>query len=217
MLPAAGRAERLQPLTGSKEMLELGGRPMLDYAVERLRAAPADEVRIVVRPEKRDVVERAELLELTVVEATPPTLAESVLAGIAGLEDDDVVLLDLPDSIWTPIEGFSTLIETLSAGGEIVLAVFPSTEPERGDVVELTEDHRVLAVHPKSTDPPGDLIWGAVAARVGALRDLRNHSEPGHLFDEVARGGQARAVRFPGEFIDIGTKKALESARALLD
>jgi CTP:molybdopterin cytidylyltransferase MocA len=45
VLPAAGRAARLQPLAGSKELLELGGRPVLEYAVERLRAGGADETR----------------------------------------------------------------------------------------------------------------------------------------------------------------------------
>ena len=42
VLPAAGHAERLQPLDGSKELLEIRGRPVLDYAVERLRAADPD-------------------------------------------------------------------------------------------------------------------------------------------------------------------------------
>jgi glucose-1-phosphate thymidylyltransferase len=214
VLPAAGRAERLQPLDGSKELLEIGGRPVLDYAVERLRAADPDEIRIVVRPEKDDLLERARALELTVVEAEPDTLAESVLAGVAGLARDDTVLVDLPDSIWEPIEGFRLLLGALRPGTDVVLATFSSAEPERGDVVETDADDRVTAVHVKSPEPPGDEVWGAVAARAGALGGLTRHAQPGTLFDHLARDGRVHAVRFPGEFLDIGTKEALARARS---
>jgi len=37
VIPAAGHAIRLQPLSGSKELLEIGGRPVMDYLVERMR------------------------------------------------------------------------------------------------------------------------------------------------------------------------------------
>jgi NDP-sugar pyrophosphorylase family protein len=196
-------------------MLELGGRPMLDYAVERLRSAPVDGIRIVVRPEKRDVVERAGALGLTVVEARPRTLSESMLAGIVGVADDDIVLLDLPDSIWGPVDGFRLLLEALTTETDVVLGAFPSAEPERGDVLEIDLDDRVAAVHAKAAEPPGNLIWGAVAARAGSLSGLTRHAQPGDLFDELARGGRVRAVRFPGEFIDIGTREALERAKEL--
>jgi glucose-1-phosphate thymidylyltransferase len=214
VLPAAGRAERLQPLDGSKELLEIGGRPVLDYAVERLRAADPDEIRIVVRPEKDDVLERARALELTVVEAEPDSLAESVLAGVAGLADDDTVLLDLPDSIWEPVDGFRLLLGALRPGTDVVLATFRSAEPERGDVVEADADDRVTAVHVKSPEPPGDEVWGAVAARARALNGLARRAQPGTLFDHLAREGRVHAVRFPGEFLDIGTKEALARARS---
>ncbi|HZB36129.1 MAG TPA: NTP transferase domain-containing protein [Gaiellaceae bacterium] len=52
VVPAAGHATRLQPLEGSKELLEIGGRPVFDYLVERLRAGGAEEIRVVTRPEK---------------------------------------------------------------------------------------------------------------------------------------------------------------------
>jgi glucose-1-phosphate thymidylyltransferase len=214
VLPAAGRAERLQPLDGSKELLEIGGRPVLDYAVERLRAADPDEIRIVVRPQKDDVRERALALELTVVEAEPKSLAESVLAGVAGLADDDTVLVDLPDAIWEPVDGFRLLLGALGPGTDVVLATFRSAEPERGDVVEVDADDRVTAVHVKSPEPPGNEVWGAVAARAAALGALRSHAQPGNLFDELAREGRVHAVRFPGEFLDIGTKEALARARS---
>lgn len=216
VVPAAGRAKRLQPLAGSKEMLGVGGRPVIDYVVERLRATSADEIRVVTRSEKRDVAEHAELLGLTVVRANPETLAQSVLAGIQGLAEDDAVLLGFPDSLWEPVDGFCRLLEGLDADTAVVLGLFRSGEPKRGDVVELGPGRRVARVHVKPADPLSDLIWGMAAGRAGALTGLRDHDQPGNLFDEVARRGRARAVLFPGEFIDIGIKEALERARQLL-
>ncbi len=212
MLPAAGRAERLQPLTGSKELLEVGGRPVLEYAVERMRAAAPDEIRVVTRPDKVDVQDHARGLGLAVVEAEPETLSESIAAGVAGLAAEDVVLIGLPDSIWHPVDGFAELLRNLSPAADLVLAVFGSSEPERGDVVDVA-DGVVRGVAVKPREPAGDLVWGAVAARAGCLAGLRLHREPGYLFDELARNGRALAVRFPGEFIDIGTKEALAQAR----
>jgi glucose-1-phosphate thymidylyltransferase len=215
VIPAAGFATRLQPLAGSKEMLDVGGRPVVDYVVERMRSASADEIRVVTRRDKTDVVEHARELGLTTVEAEPATLADSILAGVDDLARDDVVLLGFPDSIWEPPSGYTALREELTAGVDVALAVFRSAEPERGDVVELEGD-RVLAVHVKPADPPGDLIWGAAVAPAGVFARLNGHSEPGKLFDELARGGGVQAVRFPGEFLDIGTKEAVAHARELL-
>src|SRR5687767_11544688 len=78
IVPAAGYATRLQPLDGSKEVYPVGRRPLMDYVVERMRAAPCDEVRVVTRPDKQDVIGHAAALGASVVEARPETLAESV-------------------------------------------------------------------------------------------------------------------------------------------
>lgn len=212
MIPAAGGAKRLQPLDGSKELLEVGGRPVFDYVVERMRAGGADEIRVVTRPDKPDVAAHAERLGLSVVAAEPATAAASVAAALDGLEEDDTVLIGFPDSIWEPVDAFAQL---LRKPDDLVLAVFPSPEPERSDVVELEGDE-VRGVHVKVPDPPGNLIWGAASARRAALKHLDERAEIGHHFDGLARAGRARSVVFSGEFLDIGTRDALARARSLL-
>jgi NDP-sugar pyrophosphorylase family protein len=212
VIPAAGGATRLQPLEGSKELLEVGGRPVFDYVVERMRAGGADEIRVVTRPDKADVAAHAAELGLSIVAAEPPTAAASVAAALDGVEGDDTVLIGFPDSIWQPVDGFARLLQE---PGELVLAVFPSPEPERSDVVELQGDE-VRAVHVKVPEPPGNLIWGAASARRAALEHLEESAEIGHHFDRLARAGRTRSVVFPGEFLDIGTRNALARARSLL-
>ena len=49
VVPAAGLATRLQPLPCSKELLRVGGAPVVDRLVAQLRAGGADTVRLVTR------------------------------------------------------------------------------------------------------------------------------------------------------------------------
>lgn len=214
VIPAAGRAQRLQPLSCSKEVYPVGGRPVMDYVVERLWAAGCRELRVVTRPDKPDVIEHARALGADVVEGTPPTLAASIGLGLRGLEDSDVALVGLPDTLWEPVDGFVRLLDPLDEDTGVVLGVFESDEPERSDVVLVGERGSVRSVHVKSADPPGNLVWGCFAARAGALAGLERYAEPGHHFAALATAGKIRAVRFPGRMIDIGTPAALAAAEA---
>ncbi|MBD0291000.1 MAG: NTP transferase domain-containing protein [Thermoleophilia bacterium] len=216
LVPAAGRGERLQPLSGSKEVLEIAGRPVMDYVVERMRAAQPSEIRVVTRPDKDDVVDRARHLGARVIVGTPGSLSESLLLGLAGLDSRRTVLIGLPDSLWQPEDGFAKLVAQLTDGADVVLGLFRSREPERCDVVTVDSEGRVLSVEPKPQAPRSHLVWGCLAARAGALAGLSGHDEPGDLFDLLARSGRVRGVDLGTEFVDIGTKDALRRARETL-
>jgi NDP-sugar pyrophosphorylase family protein len=181
----------------------------MDYLVERMRAAPCDELRVVTRPEKTDVVERARALGANVVEAHPPSVADSLLAGLRGLDADDVVLFGFPDSIWDPLDGFARLLASLD---EVTLGLFRCASLTQSDVVTVQGD-RVAAIHIKPVDPPSELVWGCLAARVGAFAGLAGHEEPGVYLDGLARAGRVRGIDFGTEFVDVGTPESLEAAR----
>jgi glucose-1-phosphate thymidylyltransferase len=214
LIPAAGYAERLQPLPCSKEVYPVGGRPVMDYLVDRLRAADCRELRVVTRPEKRDVAEHARALGARIIEGHPHTLAESLLLGIAGLDPSEVVVVGLPDTIWHPSDGFVRLLQQLDEATEVVLGVFVSDEPERSDVVVFNEDGVVREIHVKQAEPPGRLVWGCLAARVRALVDMEPGEEPGRHLAVLAASGGVRAVQFPGKMVDIGTRESLERVTA---
>jgi glucose-1-phosphate thymidylyltransferase len=209
VVPAAGSAARLQPLPCSKEVLPVGGRPVMDYLVERMRAAACDELRVVTRPEKADVVERARALGANVVEAHPPSVADSLLAGLRGLDADDVVLFGFPDSLWEPLDGFAHLLDGLD---EVTLGLFRCASLTRSDVVTVDGD-RVTGIYVKPADPPSELVWGCLAARVGAFDDLAGLGEPGLYLDGLARVGRVRGIDFGTEFVDIGTVEALRAVQ----
>ncbi len=52
-IPAAGHATLLGPQVGSKEMLDIRGRAMIDHLVARMRAVEPDELRLVTRLRRR--------------------------------------------------------------------------------------------------------------------------------------------------------------------
>jgi glucose-1-phosphate thymidylyltransferase len=215
VVPAAGRASRLQPLDCSKELLPVGGRPVMDYVIKRMRAVSPAEVRVVTRREKRDVVARAEELGATVVLARPATLSASVLAGTDDLAAEDVVLLGFPDTIWEPVDGFATLIRSLQEGSEAALGLFDFDEPERCDVVTLDEAGAVTHVTARPRVPPSNLVWGCAAFRARVLHGLRPEDEVAAYLDLLARRGAVGGVRLSGVYFDIGTKEALARAQGM--
>jgi NDP-sugar pyrophosphorylase family protein len=212
VVPAAGLATRLQPLEVSKELLEVGGRPVIDSLLERMRAGGADELRVVTRPEKADVAEHARGAGASVILGTPASAAESFSLGLAGLEPDDVVLLGFPDTIWEPPDGFARLVEALG-DDDAALGLFRTPDLSRSDVVVLDGD-RVAGIAVKPATPPSDLIWGCAAVRRSALDRLDDHDEAGTLLDLLARAGRVRGVHLSDSWVDIGTPEALARARA---
>jgi dTDP-glucose pyrophosphorylase len=211
VVPAAGYATRLQPLEGSKEVLLVAGRPVMDYLLERMGQTPLAELRVVTRPEKRDVIEHARRRGATVIEGYPSSVARSLFLGMRGLDAETIVLFGFPDTLWKRTDTFRVLVERVGAGAEIVLGLFHALEPARSDVVELDDAGLVTRVLVKPERPPSDLIWGCLAARAGALAELDRHDEPGDLLDELARAGRVEGVRTGEVFADVGTHDALRA------
>jgi NDP-sugar pyrophosphorylase family protein len=212
IVPAAGRARRLQPLAGSKEVCHVGGRPVIDYLLERMDAAPCAEIRVVTRPEKRDVAEHARARGATVIFARTANVSESLLAGLDGLSPETPVVFGFPDTLWEPRDGFARLLAALQAA-EVALGIFRAEAPRRSDVVTLAGP-LVTSIRVKPEEPFSDLIWGCAATSAGVLRGVGGKPEPGEYFDGLARRGVVRGVRLEDPFIDIGTPEALRRARA---
>lgn len=209
VVPAAGRAERLPSLKGSKEALIVRGRPLLEHLVERMRRAPCSELRVVTRPEKEDVIRLAVGLGARVIERRPRTVAASILLGLDGLAAEDIALVGFPDTLWEPVDGYARLLRRLRPPADVVLGLFEFAEPERSDVVEPAPAGVVRRVRSRPTRPSSNLVWGCLAARVGALADLSPDDEPGRHLDRLAREGRVAAVRLEGELVDIGTPASL--------
>jgi NDP-sugar pyrophosphorylase family protein len=214
VVPAAGYARRLQPLQGSKEMVAVGGRPVMNHLLERLRLAPCDEIRVVTRPEKVDVRQHAQDEGAQVILARPGSVPASVAAASAGLPSSDVVLIGFPDTIWEPVVGFRSLVEAVEAGADVALGLFRSPEASRSDVVLLDSRGIVERVVPRPERPPSQLIWGCAAVRARALARVTDERELGDHFDRLCRTGAVAGVWLSDVFLDVGTPEALAAVRS---
>jgi NDP-sugar pyrophosphorylase family protein len=218
VIPAAGHATRLQPLDLSKEVYPIGGRPVMDYLVERMLAAGCDELRVVTRPDKHDVAENARAHGATVVEGQPASPGESFLLGIRGVDEDAVVLLGYPDSIWEPVDGYAQILPLLDAGWEVALGLFEpdAVDLHRYETVLLDEaSGRVRGIEFKVERPSSRWIWGCAVARAGLLRGLVGQEEPGRYFHSLCTRGTVGSMRLSDCYIDVGTPDGLRRALSL--
>ena len=134
IIPAAGAGQRIQPLGCSKELLPVGSRVVTDlegrsaerpkavseYLVERMIAAGAEQIAMVVSPEKTDIVryyaEREYAAEIFyVVQRQPRGLCDAIFRAEPFAAPHDRVLIGLPDTIWFPENGYRTALEAMSA------------------------------------------------------------------------------------------------------
>jgi hypothetical protein len=145
------------------------------------------------------------------VPAEPPTVSASVLAGLAALDPDDIVLLGFPDSIWEPLDAFARLRRRIESGSAVAIGLFRSDEPERSDVPRVDERGHLTAIDIKPRDPGSSWIWGCLAARAGLLAGLQPADELSAFLVGVARREPVPTVRF-GRIIDVGTRSALAAA-----
>lgn len=213
LIPAAGHARRLGGQPTSKEVIPVRGRPVIDHLIERMHVASPDQLRIVTRPEKRDVVTHASRIGARVIPGHPADVAASLQLGLADLDDADEVLIGFPDSLWEPRDGYLPLLAAIRNGAPAALGLFSTDEPERSDVVVCDDHGRVIRVDVKPGAPSTDVIWGIAAARVRALRDLDEGTEPGAHFGALAANGDVRGIWLSSEWLDIGTPETLERVK----
>jgi glucose-1-phosphate thymidylyltransferase len=143
--------------------------------------------------------------------------------------EDATVLLGFPDIVLRsdrPV--YPALVDALTARPtDLVLGLFPSTRPEKGDMVETEADGRVRRIVVKS--PTTSLNTGWVGAAWGPafssfvheyLTD-RPSSEPGaelHLGQvfqgAIDAGLGVQSVLFSGSYVDVGTPEDLAAYAA---
>lgn len=213
VIAAAGHALRLQPLTGSKEMLDVRGRPVFDHLVERMRVGGCTTLRVVTRPEKSDLIAHASKIGAEIVVAHPATVSESFLAGMTGLARHDIALIGFPDTIWEPVDGYRPVVSAVNEGADVGLGLFriAPSDLTRSDVVVFGQTGRIEGIDVKPTDPQSEWIWGCAAARVEMWAGLRRAEWPGAYIDLLCHEGRdVQGIELSDVWLDIGTKEALE-------
>lgn len=234
IIPAAGAGERIQPLGYSKELLPVGSRvvngaerpkAVAEYLVERMIAAGAEQICMVISAEKSDLVryfaERDYAAQLFyAVQPKPQGLCDALFRAEAFARHHDQVLIGLPDTIWFPENAYQPALAT---DADVNLVLFPAADPSQFDAVITDDNGYVTRVEVKQPDAHSQWVWGAVTATGKAFHDLKllwdaRHREDeylGHLLNAyIAAGGSVRGSAVGELYMDVGT---LEGYRLALD
>ena len=237
IIPAAGAGQRIQPLGCSKELLPVGARlvegverpkAVSEYLVERMIAAGAEQIAMVISPEKTDIVryyaERDFAAEIFyVVQRNPQGLCDAIFRAEPFARAHDKVLIGLPDTVWFPENAYLKALDFSAAGVNLVL--FPVTDPRAFDAVVTDELGFVREVQGKRPDATSHWIWGAITTTGAALHELRclwdaRHREDeffSSLFNAYIGAGNAVGATYSGEhYMDVGTLAGYRAAQEFL-
>lgn len=237
IIPAAGAGQRIQPLGCSKELLPVGSR-MIDgmerpkavseYLVERMIAAGAEQICMVISAEKSDIVryyaERNYAAEIFyVVQQKPQGLCDALFRAEPFARPHKHVLIGLPDTIWFPENAYLPALELDQS--DVNLVLFPVDDPTVFDAVNCDNLGYVQEVQVKKKEARSNWVWGAVTARSESFHRLKLLWESRHRADEylgdllnafIAAGNVVRG-RYSGEiYMDVGTLEGYHYAQDYL-
>lgn len=240
IIPAAGSGQRIQPLGCSKELLPVGSRQIdgverpkavSEYLVERMIAAGAEQICMVISPEKTDLMkyfaERNYAAEIFfVVQQKPRGLCDALFRAESFARAHDLVLLGLPDTIWFPENAYRPALKSIvSSSAEVDLVLFPVCNPSSFDSVTCDESGFVKGIEVKQANPHSQWIWGAVTSSGAAFHELkllwesrhRRDEYLGHLLNAFISAGNVVHGTYAGEiYMDVGTLEGYHAAQDYL-
>jgi dTDP-glucose pyrophosphorylase len=237
IIPAAGAGQRIQPLGCSKELLPVGSRvvdgierpkAISEYLVERMIAAGATQICMVISSEKSDIVryyaERSYAAELFyVVQQRPQGLCDALFRAESFARSHEHVLIGLPDTVWFPENAYGRALDRRYA--DVNLILFPVENPSAFDAVVCDPQNFVTQVEVKSANFHSHWVWGAITASGQAFHDLKLLWESRHRQDEylgtllnayLAAGSTVRGHHVGETYIDVGTMEGYQRAQDFL-
>jgi glucose-1-phosphate thymidylyltransferase len=226
LILAAGYATRLRPLTDSiaKPLLPVGGRPMVDWIVDRITETSADEIHLVTNARFARDFEAWAADKNIVVHNDGTTSNENRLGAIGDVDfvgiDDDLLAIasdNLFDYSLAEYEAF------WRAKGGSAVAVHDVRDPElakKYGIVDVDENDRITNFVEKPENPPTTLCATATylyrredVARVKTYLDEGNPpDQPGNYVAWLQARAPVYAYRFEGEWYDIGDRDQLLEA-----
>ncbi|MGI9294862.1 MAG: hypothetical protein ACR2PS_12830 [Pseudomonadales bacterium] len=235
-MPAAGHARRLGEIEHSKELLSIKSpadeQPVCANLLRQFRQADAGRACIVSRHAKVDIPaslgsgeQYGLALQYSFVEHSP-SVPHTINAAYGEIKNKEV-LFGFPDILIKPANALQTLAAKRSAANsDVMLGLFPSTQPEKVDMVDYDSHGRLRAIVIK--DPACTLretwllaVWNARFTdwlqHWVEDRNTDSAEEPqlGRAFcAAITQGLQVDTYLFPnGEYLDIGTPDDLAVAQ----
>lgn len=235
---AGGYATRLRPLTDdlSKCLLPVGGRPMVDWILDRLRdVSEIDDVHVVTNSRFAHDFERwAASVEAVRVHDDGTTSNEDRLGAIgdvaftldaAGIEDDDVIVIAGDNLFEYDLQAYVEFWRAKGVASAVAIRdVGDLRLASRYGVVALDPDDRVTEFVEKPADPKTTLCATAtyiyhrehVPLVAQYLAEGNAPDQSGSFFEWLRAREPVYGYRFDGYWLDIGDKEQLLEADNLL-
>lgn len=215
MILAAGRGERMRPLTDRipKPLLEVAGKPLVEYHIEALRDAGFVEIVINHAWLGEQIVQRLGNGERLGVEIAWSPEPEGALETGGGIHHalpllGDEAFLVVNSDIWTDYP-YATLHRSLPRLAHLVLIDNPAHHPqgdfglEQGIVTGTDGDNRLT-------------FSGIGLYRPELFREQSAGAFPlAPLLREAIRRGEVTGEHYRGEWTDVGTPQRLAELNAL--
>jgi NDP-sugar pyrophosphorylase family protein len=223
VLLAAGLGTRLRPVTETtpKCLVEIDGKPLLDYWIDSLERAGIREV--LVNTHHLPALVRAHLEQLRVQRGFAITEAyESRLRGSAGTitanrqfaDGADQCLIVYSDNL-SDVDLGTLLRFHAQHGDPFTMVLFRTTRPKECGIATLDAQGRIVEFVEKPADPPSNLAnAGVYVVTADAFREIADLHTFDLGFDVLPRFvGRMRGFLHEGYHRDIGHLEALEQAR----
>jgi glucose-1-phosphate thymidylyltransferase len=233
LILAAGYATRLRPLTDSfaKQLLPVGGRPMLDWILDKIRETDVQEIHLVTNARFAGAFRRWAEDKRVVVHDDGTTTNEDRLGalgdiayvnGAAGLDSDDVLVI-AGDNLfdYSLADYISWWRGKKDGSGVAVYDVHDLELVKQYSTVEVDDGDRIVSFVEKPENPRSTLAATATYLfRPKHVRLLVDDylpagnppDQPGNFIAWLHTREPVYAYRFDGEWYDIGDHVQLLAA-----
>lgn len=236
IIPAAGHGTRLGPLPCSKEIFPIGftktengliPKPIALYLIERMINAGTKKIFIVISKGKWDIPDY--LGNGSKFGASITYLIQEKIHGMPFALDlatpwikNETILFGMPDSIFTPFNAFSQLLNYHnSIEADLTLGAFPTDNPQRFGMIDFDSNATLTDSIDKPQKTYLEYMWGVACwnkrfndflhTKIKELSNIESELILGKFF-QLAKIAGLRVKVFPfrsGKYIDIGCSKRL--------
>jgi len=217
MLFAAGRGRRMAPLTDDrpKPMVEVAGRPLVDYALDLLREA--DPRKIVANTHYLPRTLEAHLKSAGIETIHEPTLLETgggLRNALPMLGNGPVMTLNT-DAVWHGTNPVMPLIDTWQPDKMDALLTLVSTKSAIGHVgvgdFTLADDGQIIR-------GPDLVFTGLQIMKPGRLHEISEDVfSLNKVWDLMAADKRLFGVVYDGVWCDVGRPESIPLAEAVLN
>jgi len=226
LILAAGYATRLRPLTDSiaKPLLPVGGRPMVDWILDRIAETSADEIHLVTNARFAGDFERWAAHNGVHVHNDGTTSNDDRLGAIGDIDfvglDDDLLAIASDNLFDYSLAEYEAYWRSKNGSCVAVYDVGDVELAKKYGIVDVDADNRITNFVEKPENPPTTLCATAtylytrehVQLIATYLAEGNPPDQPGNFVAWLHKRAPVYAYRFPSEWYDVGDREQLLEA-----